>query len=52
MVGVKTPKTSNYVPVSALGVDSKILDLKLKAQIQKGQIANYFHCLSSTMTQV
>ena len=30
MVGVKTPKTSNYVPVSALGVDSKILDLKLK----------------------
>ena len=28
MVGVKTPKTSNYVPVSTLGVDSKILDLK------------------------
>ena len=30
MVGVKTSKTSNYVPVSTLGVDSKILDLKLK----------------------
>ena len=35
MVGVKTPKTSNYVPVSALGVDSKILDLKLKDALEK-----------------
>ena len=38
MVGVKTPKTSNYVPASALGVDSKILDLKLKGWIRKQQL--------------
>ena len=31
MAGVKPPKTSSYVPVSALGVDSKIWDIKLKS---------------------
>ena len=29
-MGVRTPKASQYVPVSTLSVDSKIIDLQLK----------------------
>ena len=33
MTGVQRPKTSVYVPLSTLSVDSRILDIKLKNEL-------------------